>query len=516
MSFWQHLQQASHMGVAFFLVTPLFFVVAIILFGLLPRERIRIRSAVLLFVLSVVGILLAATLATYGVDPNRSAYRWTIWASLLLQGVAVVGLVSILIFDIFLAAIRMRPPRIMRDLILALAYIIVAISTLSLIHVDVTGIVATSAVITAVIGLSFQDTLGNMMGGMALQMERSINVGDWIRVDEREGLVKEIRWRHTSIETRNWDTVVIPNSVLMKSQVTVLGRRAGSPRQHRQWIHFNIDFRYSPVDVIDAVQTALRAEPITNIAKTPQPDCIFLDFKESYAHYAVRYWLTDLASDDPTNSIVRTRIYFALRRANIPLSIPAHSLFITEDDVSRRERKKIEQLSDRIEALSRVELFATLTEDERRDVAVGLKFAPFVRGEAITRQGSEAHWLYLITKGEAEVRVSVDGSGVSERVATLRVGDFFGEMGLMTGEPRTATVLAQTDVECYRLDKETFQATLQSRPEIAKDISTILARRRVELEATKEGLSEESKRLRMRHHQSDFLRRIQNFFTLRS
>ena len=132
----------------------------------------------------------------------------------------------------------------------------------------------------------------------------------------------------------------------------------------------------------------------------------------------------------------------------------------------------------------------------------------------MTRQGAEAHWLYLITKGEAEVRVSIDGSKSSERVATLNAGDFFGEMGLMTGEPRSATVIALTDVECYRLDKETFQATLMSRPEIAEDISDILARRRVELEATREGLTDETKKLRIRHHQIDLLKRIQNFFTL--
>ncbi len=288
MTFWQQLQQASRMGGAFLWVVPLFFVVASALFALLPRERQSIRKALLLFVLSLLGLFAAAVMSARGVAVDASVYQWTTWASLLIQRLAFVSFASIFIFDILLAAVRLRSPRIMRDLILALAYIVIAITSLSLIKVDVTGIVATSAVITAVIGLSFQDTLGNMMGGMALQMERAISVGDWIRIDEREGLVKEIRWRHTSIETRNWDTVVIPNSVLMKSQVMVLGRRAGSPRQHRQWVHFNIDFRYSPIDVIDAVQSALRAEPIPNIAGSPQPDCIFLDFKESFARYAVR------------------------------------------------------------------------------------------------------------------------------------------------------------------------------------------------------------------------------------
>jgi CRP-like cAMP-binding protein len=211
---------------------------------------------------------------------------------------------------------------------------------------------------------------------------------------------------------------------------------------------------------------------------------------------------------------VRTRIYFALRRVDIPFSIPAHSIFVTEEDANRQQRKSAQELTDRSEALSRLELFATLTDEERRELAAGLKYAPFVRGEAMTRQGAEAHWLYLISKGDAEVRVTVDGSKSSERVATLTDGDFFGEMGLMTGAPRSATVIALTDIECYRLDKETFRATLKSRPEIAEDISSILARRRVELEATREGLTDETKKRRMRAHQSDLLQRIQNFFTL--
>lgn len=514
MTLWEQLQKASLMGRGFLWVAPLFFAVGLLLFALLPRERQRIRTAMLLFVVSLVGLLVVAVSARRGVDPHGAMYRWASWAYLLLQGIAFVSIASIFVFDILLAAVRLRTPRIMRDLILALSYIVVAITSLSLIEVDVTGIVATSAVITAVIGLSFQDTLGNMMGGMALQMERTISVGDWIRVDDREGLVKETRWRHTSIETRNWDTVVIPNSVLMKSQVTVLGRRAGFPRQHRQWIHFNVDFRYAPNEVIEAVQPALRAEAIANVAQSPQPDCIFLDFRDSYAQYAVRYWLTDLAADDPTNSIVRTRIYVALRRANIPMSIPAHSIFVTDDDASRRAQKADRELTDLVEAIGRVELFGTLTEDERRELASGLKFAPFVRGEAMTRQGAEAHWLYLIIKGQAEVWVTVDGSRSSEKVATLGAGDFFGEMGLMTGAPRSATVIALSDVECYRLDKETFKSTLKSRPEIANDISEVLAERRVELEAAKEELTDEVKTIRLRRHQNDLLRRIQNFFTI--
>jgi small-conductance mechanosensitive channel/CRP-like cAMP-binding protein len=513
MSFWQQVQAAAGMRGAFVWASVIFVVAALILNTLRPAERMRIRAALLLFALSFIGLLLTASLAYRGLSIDSSLYLWFDWASLFCLWIAFINVASVFIFEVFLSAIRLKPPRIMRDLLVALAYVVLGITLLSIPHVDISGIVATSAVLTAVIGLSFQDTLGNMMGGMALQLERAIGVGDWIKVDGQEGLVREVRWRHTAIETRNWDTIVIPNSVLMKSQVTVLGRRGGAPRQHRQWVYFNVDFRYSPTDVIDAVETGLRAEPIPNIAGEPAPNCVLMDFKESYGSYAVRYWLTDLAVDDPTNSIVRTRIYFALKRAGIPLSIPAHSIFMTEDDTLRRERKDVEEIEERVQALGRVELFNSLTEEERKSLAARLRYAPFARDEAMTRQGAEAHWLYLITKGEAEVRVSAGGN-LNERVATLHEGDVFGEMGMMTGERRSATVVALTNVDCYRLDKDAFHDILKQRREIAGDISMLLAKRRVELEAAREGLNEEAKRLRMRYHQNDLLRRIKNFFTL--
>jgi small-conductance mechanosensitive channel/CRP-like cAMP-binding protein len=511
MRFWQHVLIAA--GPVFPLAVIVFVLVALVLFATKPAERQRIRTALLLFTISIIGLLALASFSSYGLSTDESLYRWTKWASLFCAGVAFVNVASIFVFDVFLDALRLKPPRIMRDLLLALSYVVVGVIILSIINVNITGIVATSAVLTAVIGLSFQDTLVNMMGGMTLQTEGAIAVGDWIRIDGQEGLVTDIRWRHTSIETRNWDTIIIPNNVLMKSQVTVLGRHSGQPRQHRQWIYFNVDFRYSPAEVIDIVESSLRAEPIPNIAGNPAPNCVLMDFKESYGSYAVRYWLTDLAVDDPTNSIVRTRIYFALQRAGIPLSIPAHSIFVTEEDASRRERKSAEEIEKRVTALRRVELFDPLTEEEQRALAGRLRVAPFVRGEAMTRQGAKAHWLYLITKGEVEVRVSADGN-ISERLATLGTGDFFGEMGMMTGEPRTATVIALSDIECYRLDKEAFHDILQSRPEITENISEILARRRVELEAAREGLNEEAKLMRMRHHQVDLLGRIKNFFRL--
>lgn len=283
MNFWQNVQRAAGMEGVFLWVVLIFIGGALGLMAVKPSERMRIRNGLFLFALSFAELLGVATLAAHG-NAQTEIYKWLDWASLICLCLAIVNVGSVLVFEVLLEPLRLKPPRIMRDLLSAGAYVVVVITLLSKVgEVDLRGIVATSAVLTAVIGLSFQDTLGNMMGGMALQMERAIAVGDWIRIDNQEGLVKEIRWRHTSIETRNWDTIIIPNTVLMKSQVTVLGRRIGAPRQHRQWVYFQVDFRYLTSEVIEIVESLLRGEQIANIAASPPPNCVLMDFKESFA-----------------------------------------------------------------------------------------------------------------------------------------------------------------------------------------------------------------------------------------
>ncbi len=512
MHFWQTVELTSGMPGVFSWAVIAFLVGASVLLYAAPKERPITRTAFILFFLSLAALISAAGIRYEGGAVDGLAYLWLSRAGLLLAGIAAVNLASVVVFAKILRPARLEPPPLAQDLLLALAYLLTAFLVLSHTGFDIRGIVATSAVITAVIGFSLQDTLGNIMGGMALQMERTIRAGDWVRVDDLEGKVKQIRWRQTSIETRNWDTVVVPNSVLMKAKVTLLGRRAGAALQRRQWVYFRVDLRHSPTKVISTVEAALQAESNRCIATEPKPHCLVTDMKDGDATYAVRYWLTDLSQPDPTDSLVRTRIYGALRRANIPLAIPSQSIHLTQESETDREREQTLEMQSRMEVLRKLELFQSLTDEERSELAAGLITAPFVQGEAITRQGAQAHWLYIIVEGDAAVEVSIDGK--TNEVAALHAGDFFGEMGMMTGEPRTASVFARTDVTCYRLGKEAFEDILRRRPAIAEQISLILARRLLELDAVREKVSQESLDDRMRNMQGAFLTRIRDFFGL--
>jgi small-conductance mechanosensitive channel/CRP-like cAMP-binding protein len=526
MTFWQDVLKASDIGPAFPWVILGFLLVAFLMAIYDPTARKRLRAAVVILVLAFIGTLLAGALLDYISEDTYFGYRCVRDLGVLLRTVAIVTLIGVIIFDVLLPAIRLQPPAILRDILLAVAYLLTAAISLMRLETGLTGVITTSAVATAVIGFALQSTFENVMGGMSLQMDRTINVGDWIKVEMFEGVVREIRWRQTSIETRDWNTVIIPNSVLMKSAVTVLGRMHGRPRQTRRWIYFQIDHGIPTDDVMTIVVSALRDEPIPGVAAEPEPNCILKDLRDAWQTFAVRYWLTDIAADDATDTVVRARVISALRRNNISFSFPTQSLMLHSMDADYTRREEEKGTAQRLAAVARVSIFDTLTENERNELANRLVVTPFTRGEVITRQGSQADCLFIITKGDAEVRVSSDTGDISnghshphspsKTVATLRTGDFFGEMALLTGATRTATVVATTDTTCYRLDKESFIDILRRRPAIAEGISHILARRRVELDAAKDHLDAESQRQRLQSTEGDLLAKIRRFFTLDS
>jgi small-conductance mechanosensitive channel/CRP-like cAMP-binding protein len=509
MQFWSHLLKTAGMAGSFHWIIAGFVLAAVALAAFRPRERARVKAAGVVFSLALIALLVGSALLFF-VPDDHTAYVTVRGIARFLEAVAIINLAGIFLFAVLLSALRLEAPRIMQDLLTGIAYLVVGFVVLSSSGIDLRGLVATSAVITAVIGFSLQDTLGNIMAGMAVQMDRTIRIGDWIKVGDVEGQVREIRWRQTSIETREWDTIVIPNSMLMKGTVTLLGRRADEPTQRRRWIYFNVDFRRYPTEVIQTVEKALLAIPLDGVAARPQPHCIMTAFHDSYAIYAARYWLTDLARPDPVDSMVRTHIFAALHRAGIPLSIPAQAVFVTEDDESYRARKRDEQLQRHLSAIEELSIFRSLTDEERSQLAARLKGTRFIAGETITRQDTEAHNLYMIANGDATVHVTVEGK--TDHVATLHAGDYFGEMGMMTGAPRFATVMAQTDVKCYRLAKTDFEDILHRRPEIAADIAETLARRRVELEMVREEVSEEVRKERVKQTHGDVLDRIRSFF----
>jgi small-conductance mechanosensitive channel/CRP-like cAMP-binding protein len=476
-----------------------------------PESRVRRASLATMALLHLVVVPIAGILRARGHALARDIHL----VARITAAIPLVYLAGTLLFLLLLPRIGLRLPRIVQDVVLAASAGLSILWVLSTGGIDVSGLLATSAVLTVLLGFALQDTLGNAISGLALQVDDSIHVGDWIKIGEVTGRVIEITWRYTALETRNWETLVIPNSTLTKQQFLILGRRTAEPLQWRRWVYFNVDFRYQPSDVIEAVEGALRSTHIEDVAQRPQPNCVVMEISDSFCRYAVRYWLTNLAADDLTDSVVRTRIYFALKRVDIPLSIPAHALFVTEESAGRKAQKSAQDDERRLRVIRHLKLFADLNEEEQQYLASKLRYAPFTRGEVMTRQGATAHWLYIILQGQASVRVSSE-AGVDREVQRLFDGSFFGEMSLMTGEPRSATVVALSDVECYRLDKEVFQSVIQKNPQLAEHIAELLAARSVEIMAVKRDLGASEASSLRDQKQRDLVGRIRDFFGLQS
>ncbi len=496
-----------------------------------PAQRSRVRRVVILFVLSALSLAFHYALDAGGIPKWASRFQL---AAELAQAFTIINIVGTLSFAVALPRLGAQLPMIASDLLVGVGYLLATIGVLAGHGLDPTSVLATSAVVSAVLAISLQSTLGNILGGVALQLDDSIHEGDWIQLENgRQGRVRSIRWRHTVVETRDWATIIVPNAQLLANNITILGKRDGRSVPQRMWVWFNVDFRFPPPRVIDVVSEAMTGSPIEGVAQEPRPNVVCMDLtkerRESFATYAVRYWLTDLAADEPTNSRVRARVYTALRRAGIPLAVPATTAFVEVQDDSRLERRSKRKVDERLEALATVTLFRHLTSKELLTLAAGMSHVMYTAGEVITRQGAVAHWLYVLTKGTVEVRANVGhgsgdqrrrdadagaGAAQSKTVATLRAPDFFGEMGLTTGEPRVADVVATTDVDCFRLGKVTFEEVLVERPEIAEELSQKLAARRVGLLEVTGGLAPGARSSREASERERILGAIKGFFGL--
>ena len=163
--------------------------------------------------------------------------------------------------------------------------------------------------------------------------------------------------------------------------------------------------------------------------------------------------------DETTDSMVRVHLFASLQRAGIRIAEEQRTVHGVARDQAHDDAVRKREVGRRLDMLRGVDLFSVLSEDEMNEIAERLQYAPFARGDVITKQGNIPHWLYIVAFGEVEVRYEPP-HGAPQTISTLRSGQFFGEMALLTGETRTATVVALTDVECYRLDGKSFQGLL--------------------------------------------------------
>jgi CRP-like cAMP-binding protein len=278
-------------------------------------------------------------------------------------------------------------------------------------------------------------------------------------------------------------------------------------------VNFQVDYDYTPARVCEMVTDALARAEILNVSRDPMPACLCDAYKDSGAEYAIVYFLIDPKREWATKSDILVHVYAALVRAGMPIPYPRQVVELIRDESGRHAR---EDFARKRGALDYAELFASFTPKEKDALALELRTAPFVSDDIIFREGEPADSLYILAQGQVHVvRDSPDGS-TRNKFATVDAPGYFGEMGLLLGSPRGATVVASGDVMCYQLGRRGFDAIIQNRPQIAMAMSEVIAKRQAANVATLHALDAEQRARHASGAAGELVRKIRDFFGLKT
>lgn len=490
---------------------------ALMVWTLIKSRRIDGRSLYInlgIFIFALLALIASGIIHQLGQEYPARIIRNI---GLLFEGIAVIRLAGPFVFRVLLPLVRFKPASILEDISVIFGYLVLGMVHLSYAGLELSSILTTSVVLTAVLAFAMQDTLGNILGGLSLQLDNSIQKGDWIAINDIKGKVIDIHWRSTTVETRDWESIVIPNSILMKNSFRVLGKWGGERVQLRRWIWFNVSYLLAPARVIALVEKELNTATIANVARSPEPHCVLMEFDEETgsARYAARYWLTDLTKDDPTDSEVRLHIYAALQREGITPAISQKAIKMVEKDAVLYPGFNQMNLPEAIDSLDKIDIFSSLSEEQKQAIASQMTLQTYAKGSLITKQGEKAKSMYILAHGSVDIVFETKRQ--SHLLAVMEANSeqsYFGEMGLLTGEPRSANVLAKTDVECFELVKEDFEKILQARPQAAEEIALRVAERQLKLEEIRNKIKVKHDSDEKNKRQFEVARKIRNFFSL--
>ncbi len=448
-----------------------------------------------------------------GVPPEVLGVRILLALSIMMAANTVLKFMTLLLWE-HLARKQMELP-IPRLVIDVLNFILMATLAVVLLNtifdVQLTAFLVTSTVLSAVIGLSLQDILGNVFAGLALQLERPYEMEDWVEINGIEGAVEEMNWRVLTVRTRNNDVMAIPNATVSKTVVTNYSKPT---KLHLAHVEVGVAYAHPPERVKEVLLSAVA--DTSGVSAKPSPTVFLLDFGSSSIQYDVRFWIKDFARKPHISDAVRSRIWYCLQRAEMGIPFPIRDVYLHTVTPDHEAKLRADLRSDILRELRKVDLFSPLGDNEINLLAERSSIFRYTRGEPIVRQGDTGDSLYIIRNGSVEVTLAT-GKNEPVSVATLGPGKFFGEMSLLTGEPRSATVSALEETQVVVVRKDGLKIVLENNPGLVEPLSEMLDNRRRELEDTMTKASKQKKQVEIKtgHSQKeDLLARVRAFFKL--
>jgi small-conductance mechanosensitive channel/CRP-like cAMP-binding protein len=377
-----------------------------------------------------------------------------------------------------------------------------------ILEVNVTSLIATTTVLTATIGLAFQSTLANMLAGLTIHLEKPLRQGDWVTAGGHEGNVLDITLRSTRMRTIENNEVFIPNSQVLSGAVVNYSLPDHTTIRK---VTVGVSYQVPPNTVRRTVADVLAS--VSGVHRHPEPLVRVANYGDFSVHYEIRYAIHDYQQYLEIESEVMTLLWYRFKRDGIEIPTPIQTVHLKEITAESRRIEREHAAAEVLALMGKVDFLMPLSQEERRKLVEIVGVKAYAAGECPVRQGEAGDSFYIIKKGSVDVIVEkTPGEGVV--VATLGPGNVFGEMSLLTGAARTATIRVKEDAEFVVIDRESFRGTLIHNPSIAESLSRILAERQAALAAQREKLDAVTLERRKRDESGKLLRNIREFFGL--
>jgi small-conductance mechanosensitive channel/CRP-like cAMP-binding protein len=414
-------------------------------------------------------------------DAHLTAW-WAFWSMVLfinfLEGLSVE-----------FCAVRGRSfpiPGLLREIlraviILAAGFVILRV----VLGADISSLLASTALLTAVIGFALQGVLGNLLAGMSLHVTRSVVPGDWVAIDDKEGEVIDTNWRETRIRTTGGHMIMVPNNMVASSVIHNMSRPTP---MRRHSVIVGASYSDAPSDVIAALEEAALSVP--EVERDPPPRAILTGYLDFGINYELRFWSRQYQNRIPINGEVNRMIWYKFKRRGIEIPFPMSDKLLNDFmevvATQRRLEPEDKEIKRRVSDLLRSD-FGTrvmadesgkclVNEQELTEVAKLMKRVRYTKGETLFRQGDTGTNCYIVISGLLRGKVEHDG-GAHAHEFDAGMGRVVGEMSLMTSLPRTATLMAHEDVELIEIPSDAFVKLLALRPEIPEVLAKLVADR---------------------------------------
>ncbi len=362
--------------------------------------------------------------------------------------------------------------------------------------IDLSSLTVIAGALGIGFGFGLQNLASNFISGLTLLFEKPIKVGDFIEIDDLLGTVENISIRSTIVRTIDGLFVIVPNNRFVENNII-----NWSYQDNKCCLHIPVGVAYGTdtVLVTEALLAAARRE--SRVLSYPSPKVWFKGFGDSSMDFELLVWIDDPPETDPIKSALNFLIEWELRCRNIEIPFPQQDLHIRNvkelatlfqknqeadvpnskqpirDSTPLENKKTISKSPNNWtlrDLLRRVSYFEKCSDLELRELIEYGYRQLFPSDQVICWENEPGESCYLILSGSVEVF----SQRTDKYIATLHDGEFFGEISLLMGTPRTASVRTLEDTILFVVDRNDLQNLLVNHPSLADQIAQKLSERR--------------------------------------